>query len=194
MIVPNLVDVPAVFSPALLSFRDPKMDISTKKSIFSVVSEILWTVNEWVLDRDKIGQSKSSTKLFLGVINELASKTYKSDSFPINKLLPGLPITPKLKKKQVANYFNQFFSAFGKNVSKAIVSNGKLMVNGAALGLNTIFSLHTVTLFDLSKQVVSLKGETSFWLICWSRILMSCNPFFHLVNSQRPVSFLSTKQ
>lgn len=63
-----------------------------------------------------------NSTLFWEVINELAGKTNKRDSFPKNKVLPSLPIIPNIKK--VANDFNQLFFAAGKTWQKLLSRTG----------------------------------------------------------------------
>lgn len=80
-----------------------------------------------IITEIKLTNSYVVPNSFGGVINELAGKTNKHDSFPINKFLPGLPITSNAQK-QVADTFNHCFSAIRKNLANATVLDGNLIL------------------------------------------------------------------
>lgn len=76
----------------------------------------------------KLKEASNNPRKFWGIINELADRVNKKDSFPIDKFLANTQMSDTLHK-QVANDFNSFFSSVGSSLADAIDSSGDPIVN-----------------------------------------------------------------
>jgi len=138
--------------------------------------------------RSKLNESTKNPKKFWGIINELAGRSNKKDSFPIEKFASSTqPLTFTLHKK-VADDFNIFFANVGKELADAISCGGDPVLSDSDYRLNSNFTLQPITALDLRRYVYSLRGGSAPGYdgisadVLKSNFNTLCDPLLHIVN------------
>lgn len=138
--------------------------------------------------RRKLEQSVNNPKLFWSVINELAGRLGKRESFPIQKFAPEQQITDAVQKL-AADEFNGFFASVGHKLASELDAGGDLIVNDADHKLDCRFVLRPVTESEVTRQVMGLRGGSAPGYDNVSADLLKNNlnlfikPLHHVINS-----------
>lgn len=140
--------------------------------------------------KGKISDARNNPKIFWRTINELAGKSTKNESFPLEKYTSNNQqncLQVDLRER-VAKEFNQYFSQVGYNLASKIDCSGPPVVNDDDYTSDAQFTLHQITNDELRVYVNSLRGGSAPGYDGISANFLKnnfnafCKPLLHIIN------------
>lgn len=95
---------------------------------------------------------------------ELSRRSIKKESFPSDKFCGNKYITQESNEKlnkNITEEFNEYFAQMGETVASACQSNLPLAVEDMDYTLDSVFTMCTVTDFELKRYVEGLRGSSA---------------------------------